>query len=66
MVKNETRLKIKKLGIDNNGEYEAKRFKYCYKHGIIIERIVLDMPQHSGIVEHMNQTLITRTRSLCL
>ncbi|WVZ06612.1 hypothetical protein V8G54_019958 [Vigna mungo] len=57
IVENETRLKIKKLGIDNSDEYEAKRFKkYCYKHEIIIERIVLGMLQHSGVVSDRDDT----------
>jgi len=45
MVENETGLKIKKLRTNNGGEYEDNIFKkFCYEHGIRIERNVSGMP----------------------
>jgi hypothetical protein len=65
MVENETGLKIKKLRTDNGGEYEDTRFKkFCYGHGIRIERTVPGTPQHNGIAERMNRTLTERARSM--
>ncbi|WVZ14797.1 hypothetical protein V8G54_012363 [Vigna mungo] len=58
MVENETGLKIKKLRSDNGGEYEDTRFKkFCYEHGIRMERTVPGTPQHNGVAERMNRTL---------
>ena len=65
MVENETGLKIKKLRTDNGGEYEDTRFKkFCYEHGIRMERTVPGTPQHNGVAERMNRTLTERARSL--
>ena len=65
MIENETNLKIKRLRTDNGGEYEDTRFKrFCYEHGIRIERTVPGMPQHNGVVERMNRTLTERARSI--
>lgn len=65
MVENHTRLKIKKLRTDNDGEYEDTRFKkLCYEHKIRMERTVSGTPQHNCLAERMNQTLIERVISL--
>lgn len=67
MVENETELKIKSLRIENDGEYEDTGFKkLCYEDEIKIERVISSTPQHNGMSEHMNQTLIDRVRSLCV
>jgi len=67
MVENETRLKIKKLRTENGGEYEDNRFKkFCYEHGIRMERIVPSTPQHNGVAKRMNRTLTKTARSLRL
>lgn len=65
MVKNETSLKIKKLKIDNNNEYEDAKFKtFFHKHEIKMERIVLGTPQHNDITECINRTLTKRAKSM--
>nr|KYP40338.1 Retrovirus-related Pol polyprotein from transposon TNT 1-94 [Cajanus cajan] len=65
MVENETGLKIKKLRTDNGGEYEDTRFKrFCYEHGIRMERTVPGTPQQNGVAERMNRTLTERARSM--
>ena len=65
MVENETALRVKKLRTDNGGEYEDTRFKkFCYEHGIRMERTVPGTPQHNGVAERMNRTLTERARSI--
>ncbi|WVY98453.1 hypothetical protein V8G54_030604 [Vigna mungo] len=40
----------RKLRSDNGGEYEDTRFKkFCYEHGIRMERTVPGTPQHNGV-----------------
>lgn len=63
-VEDVTGLKIKKLRVDNGGEYKDIKFKFYYKYEIRMERIVSDMPQHNGVVERMNQRLTERARSI--
>lgn len=65
MVENETGLKIKKLRIDDGGEYEDTRLKkLCFEYGIRMERTVPRTPQRNGVAERMNRTLTERSRSL--
>ncbi|ONK54837.1 uncharacterized protein A4U43_UnF10820 [Asparagus officinalis] len=65
MVENETGLRIKTLKTDNDGEYEDTGFKkFCYEHGIRIERTVPGTPQQNGVAERINQTLTERDRSI--
>ncbi|GAA0175765.1 hypothetical protein LIER_28878 [Lithospermum erythrorhizon] len=65
MVENETGLEIKKFRTDNGGEYEDNTFKKnFYDHGIRLERTVPDTPQHNGVAERMNRTLIEKARSI--
>ncbi|KAK2366240.1 putative mitochondrial protein [Trifolium repens] len=65
MVETKTGLKVKKLRTDNGGEYEDTRFKkFCYEHGIRMERTVPGTPQHNGVAERMNRTLTERARSM--
>jgi phage terminase large subunit GpA-like protein len=46
MVENETDLKIKKLCLDNGGEYEDNEFKkFCYQSGIKLIRTMPSTPQ---------------------
>ena len=63
---NDASLKIKRLRIENGGEYENTRFnKFCYEHGIKMERIPLGMSQHNGVVEPLNETLKERGKAIC-
>ena len=58
MVENKTGLKIKRLRIDNGGEYEDTRLKkLCYENEIRMERTMLGTLQHNGVAERMNRTL---------
>ena len=54
MVKRETGNPLKRLRIDNGGEYISKKFKeYCFKHGIMHKKTVPGTPHHNGVVERM-------------
>ena len=64
-VENETVLKIKMLRSNNGGEYEDTKFKkFCYEHGIKIERTMTGTPQHNGIAKWMKRTWTERARSI--
>ena len=61
MVERETGNPLKRLQTDNGGEYILKKFKeYCSKHGITQKKTVSGTPQHNGVVERMNQTIVER------
>ena len=64
MVENETVLEIKRHRTDNGGEYVDRFKKFFYEHKIRRERTMLGTPQHNGVVEHMNQKLTERAKSL--
>ncbi|GKV32108.1 hypothetical protein SLEP1_g40737 [Rubroshorea leprosula] len=65
MVERETGLKLKCLRTDNGGEYTSKEFRdYCSKHGIRHEKIVPGTPQHNGVVERMNRTIVEKVRCM--
>lgn len=64
MVENKSVLKVKKLRIDNEGEYEDTRFKkFFYEHKIKMERIVPSTPQHNVVTQCM-KTLTKRAKNL--
>ena len=63
MVEREIGMKLKCLAFDNEGEYTLREFEtYCTKNGIRHEKIVLSTPQHNGVAEMMNHTIIERVR----
>ena len=65
MVKRETGNPLKRLRIDNGGEYISREFKeYCSKHRIKHEKTVLGIPQHNNVVERMNQTIVEKVRCM--
>ncbi|GKV15798.1 hypothetical protein SLEP1_g26549 [Rubroshorea leprosula] len=65
MVERETGLKLKCLRTDNGGEYTSKEFRdYCLKHGIRHEKAVPGTPQHNGVVERMNRTIMEKVRCM--
>ena len=65
MVERETRNPLKRLRTDNGGEYISREFKeYCSKHGIMHEKTVPGTPQHNGVVERMNQTIVGKFRCM--
>ncbi|GKV15591.1 hypothetical protein SLEP1_g26368 [Rubroshorea leprosula] len=65
MVEKETGLKLKCIRIDNGEEYTSKEFKdYCLKHGIMHEETVPGTPQHNGVAERMNRTIVEKVRCM--
>ncbi|CAL5379550.1 unnamed protein product [Camellia sinensis] len=65
MVERETGKKLKCLRTDNGGEYTSKEFKaYCATHGIRHEKTVPGTPQHNGVAERMNRTIVEKVRCM--
>lgn len=65
MVERETGMTLKCLRTDNGGEYISRELRdYCSKHGIRHEKTVPGTPQHNGVAERMNRTIMERVRSM--
>ena len=65
MVERETGRKLKCLRSDNGGEYTSHEFKdYCAKYDIIHEKTVPRTPQHNGVAERMNRTIMEKVRCM--
>ena len=65
VVEKETNQLLKCLSTGSGGEYSSNTFKeYCNRFGIKHENIVPLSPQHNGIVEIMNHTIIEKVRSM--
>ena len=56
---------MKCLRSDNGGEYTSKEFRnYCSAHGIRHEKTVPGTPQHNGVAERMNRTIVEKVRCM--
>ena len=65
LVERETGRKLKRLRSDNGGEYTSREFEeYCSSHGIRHEKTVPRTPQHNGVAERMNRTIVEKVRSM--
>lgn len=65
MVERETGNKLKCLRSDNGGEYTSREFSsYCAEHGIRHEKTVPRTPQHNGVAERMNRTIVEKVRCM--
>ncbi|CAH9135249.1 unnamed protein product [Cuscuta epithymum] len=65
MVERETGKKLKCLRSDNGGEYTSREFSaYCAAYGIRHEKTVPRTPQHNGVAERMNQTIMEKVRCM--
>ncbi|KAM1487717.1 hypothetical protein ACFX2I_001756 [Malus domestica] len=65
MVERETGKPLKCLRSDNGGEYTSHQFReYCVKHGIRHEKTVPGTPQHNGVAERMNRTIMEKVRCM--
>ena len=65
MVERETGLPLKCIRTDNGGEYTSNDFNaYCSKHGIRHELTEPGTPQHNGVAERMNRTIVERVRCM--
>ena len=64
-VEVEINLKLKALHTDRGGEFNSDEFvAYCEAHGIKHFRTAPYTPQHNGVVERRNQTVVGMARSL--
>ena len=58
-MEKESGKKMKVLRGDNGGEYISNKFKkFCNKEVIRRERIVPHNPQHNGVMERKNKTIL--------
>ncbi|KAL6202242.1 hypothetical protein ACLB2K_025951 [Fragaria x ananassa] len=65
MVERETRRTLKCLRSDNGGEYTSNEFRgYCSKHDIRHIKTVPSTPQHNGVAQRMNRTILEKVRSM--
>ncbi|CAH9105587.1 unnamed protein product, partial [Cuscuta europaea] len=65
LVEREIGKKLKCLQSDNGGEYTSKVFDaYCRTYGIRHDKSVPRTPQHNGVAERMNRTIMERARSM--
>ena len=65
LVERETGKFLKCLRTDNGGEYTSKEFRnYCSAHGIRHEKTVPGTPQHNGVAERMNRTIVEKVRCM--
>lgn len=65
MVERQTGKPLKCLRSDNGGEYTSHDFKnYCFEHGIRHEKTVPGTPQHNGVAERINRTIMERVRCM--
>ena len=63
LVEKDTGKQVKALWSDNGGEYISNKFKnFCNKEGIQRELITPHNPQHNGVVERNNRTIMGATR----
>jgi hypothetical protein len=64
-VENQSSKKIKVLRSDGGGEYTSHEFKsFCESNGIKHEVIAPYTPQHNGIAERRNRTIMNMTRCM--
>ena len=67
LVENQSGFKFKCLRTDNGLEFCSKEFEeYCQKHGIKRHKTVRFTPQHNGLAERMNKTLVDKTRCMLI
>ena len=63
-VERETGKPLKCIRTDNGGEYMGSFHWYCRNHGIRHQRTTPKTPQHNGVAERMNRTIIERIRCM--
>ncbi|KAK3037884.1 hypothetical protein RJ639_032114 [Escallonia herrerae] len=65
LVEKESGYEIKSLRTDRGGEFTSNEFKAFYEiHGIHSPMIVPRSPQHNGVVEKKNQTILNMARTM--
>ncbi|GAA0152202.1 hypothetical protein LIER_10741 [Lithospermum erythrorhizon] len=64
LVERETKNILKCIRIDNGGEYIGDFDRYCKSKGIRHEQSVPKIPQHNGVAERMNRTIVEKIRCM--
>uniref|UniRef100_A0A2N9FX16 Integrase catalytic domain-containing protein n=1 Tax=Fagus sylvatica TaxID=28930 RepID=A0A2N9FX16_FAGSY len=65
MVERQKGKSLKCLRTDNGGEYTSNEFEnYCSEYGIRHEKTVPDTPQHNGVAERINCTIVEKVRCM--
>ena len=65
LIENHTEKKIKTFRSDNGGEFTSNEFKaLCKDSGIKRELTTPYNPQHNGVVERNNRTIMEATRAM--
>ncbi|GAA0169115.1 hypothetical protein LIER_40709 [Lithospermum erythrorhizon] len=64
MVERESGELLKCVRTDNGGEYIGLFDQYCKEHGIRHEQSVPKTPQHNGLAERMNRTIVEKIRCM--
>jgi transposase InsO family protein len=65
LVENQTEKRIKVLRTDNGGEFMGMNLKeFCKKCGISRKNTTPYTPQHNGVAERMNMTLMEKARCM--
>ncbi|GAA0171470.1 transmembrane signal receptor [Lithospermum erythrorhizon] len=64
ILERETGKSLKCVRTDNGGEYIGQFDQYCKAKGIRHEQSVPKTPQHNGVVEKMNRTIIEKVRCI--
>uniref|UniRef100_A0A2N9FNK6 Integrase catalytic domain-containing protein n=1 Tax=Fagus sylvatica TaxID=28930 RepID=A0A2N9FNK6_FAGSY len=65
MVERQKGKSLKCLRTDNGGEYTSNEFEnYCSEYGIRHEKTVPDTPQHNGVAERINCTIVEKRLKL--
>jgi transposase InsO family protein len=61
MVERQTEKNVKVLHTDNDMEFCSDAFKYFCRHeGIVRHHTIPYTPQHNGVLERMNKTIISK------
>ena len=65
MVEREKGKSLKCLRTDNGGEYTSNKFEnYCSEYDIRHEKTVPGTPQHNGVAERINRTIVEKVRCM--
>ena len=65
MIEKQTGRQVKCLRTDNGLEFYSDEFNtLCKKEGIDRHRTVRHTPQHNGVAERMNRTLMEKVRCM--
>ena len=65
LVENQSEKKIKVLRTDGGGEFTSKMFEdFCAEHGVDHEVTAPYTPQHNGIAERRNRTILDMARCM--